>query len=296
MAVKEWIEDRSVLFEISKITKDREVYVHLTGGKAPKRKLYAGGSKQMGYIINRLSSKKQGMKIGICSNIIDFKKLNPPLLKDMFASDWFRWEQAVYKPHIGHPDIYLGKNLIWDIDAEGEPMKAFYQGEKVCTHLKGLGFDPMIVFSGSKGFHVWLNENDSKTMAGKQFSDFKEDNAKFLAKAYCKIVTSVFEEATQEEFRGADLTPVERQGIIACPYSIHWKTGQIVWPMDEMNLDAVRKLPANAQPVDIAKALHTQDNGQLWQTDLEFTDNPLYFPPCHTVSKRGMPLWKGIDG
>ena len=296
MVVKEWIEDRSVLFEMGKITKNREVYVHLIGGKAPKRKLYASGSKQIGYIINRLSSKQHGMKIGVCSNVIDFKKLNPPLLKDMFASDWFLWERAVYKPNIGNPDIYVGKNLIWDIDAEGEPMKAFYQGEKVCAHLNGLGYDPMIVFSGSKGFHVWLNENDSTRLVGKQFSDFKEDNAKFLAKAYCEVVKSVFEEATQEEFRGADLTPVERQGIIACPYSIHWKTGQIVWPMDEMNLDAVRKLPANAQPVDIAKSLHTQDNGQLWQTDLEFTDNLLYFPPCHTVSKRGMPLWKGIDG
>jgi len=296
MVVKEWIEDRSVLFEMGKITKNREVYVHLIGGKAPKRKLYARGSKHIGYIINRLSSKKHGMKIGVCSNVIDFKKLNPPLLKDMFASDWFLWEKAVYNSNIGNPDIYLGKNLIWDIDAEGEPMKAFYQGEKVCGLLKGLGFDPMMVFSGSKGFHVWLNEEQSCKLTGKQFSDFKDDNAKFLAKAYCEVVKSVFEEATQEEFRGADLTPVERQGIIACPYSIHWKTGQIVWPMDEMNLDAVRKLPANAQPVDIAKALHTQDNGQLWQTDLEFTDELLYFPPCHTVSKRGMPVWEGLDG
>jgi hypothetical protein len=296
MACKEWLEDRSVLYEMGKITKNREVYVHLTGGKAPKRKLYANGSKQMAYIINRLSTKGLGMKIGICSNVIDFKKLNPPLLKDMFASDWFLWERAVYKPNIGNPEIYLSKNLIWDIDAEGEPMKAFYQGEKVCAHLKGLGFDPMMVFSGSKGFHVWLNEKQSKGMVGDTFSDFKEDNAKFLAKAYCEVVKDVFAEATGEEFRGADLTPVERQGIIACPYSVHWKTGQIVWPLDERNLNTLRGLASDAQPIDIAKALHTQPNGQLWTTDLEFTDALLYFPPCNTVSKRGMPFWKGLDG
>ena len=296
MPVKEWIDDKSVLFEIGKITKNREVYVHLIGGKAPKRKLYASGSKQIGYIVNRLFSKSEGMKIGICSNVIDFKKLNPPLLKDMFSSDWYVWERAVYKPNIGNPDIYVGKNLIWDIDAEGEPMKAFYQGEKVCAHLKGLGFDPMMVFSGSKGFHVWLNENQSTLLVGDTFSDFKEDNAKFLAKAYCKIVTSVFEESTGDIFRSADLTPVERQGIIACPYSIHWKTGQIVWSLDEDNLNTLRGLTSDAQPVDIAKAIHTQSNGNLWKTDLEFTDELLYFPPCHTVSKRGMPLWKGIDG
>ncbi len=281
---------------MSKITQNREVYIHLTGGKAPKRKLYANGSKQIDYIINRLSTKGQGMKIGICSNVMDFKRLNPPLLKDMFASDWFLWERAVYKPNIGNPDIYMGKNLIWDIDAEGEPMKAFYQGEKVCAHLKGLGYNPMMVFSGSKGFHVWLNEEESTRLAAVGFSDFKEDNAKFLAKAYCDVVSSVFAEATDEEFRGADLTPVERQGIIACPYSVHWKTGQIVWPLDERNLNTLRELPADSQPIDIAKAIHTQPNGQLWTTDLEFSDELLYFPPCHTVSKRGMPLWKGLDG
>ena len=296
MPVKEWLEDRSVLYAMSKITKNREVYVHLTGGKAPKRKLYAGGSKQMGYIVNRLYSKNEGMKIGVCSNMMDFAKLNPPLLKDMFASDWYVWERAVYKPNIGNPDFYLAKNLIWDIDAEGEPMKAFYQGEKVCAHLKCLGYNPMMVFSGSKGFHVWLNEEESEALVGSTFSDFKDDNAKYLAKAYCEVVKEVFITATEEEFRGADLTPVERQGIIACPYSVHWKTGQIVWPLDERNLNSLRELPADAQPIDIAKAIHTQSNGQLWTTDVEFTDEPLYFSPCHTVSKRGMPLWKGLDG
>ena len=38
MPVSEWITDKSVLYEMSKITNNREVYVHLTGGKAPKRK------------------------------------------------------------------------------------------------------------------------------------------------------------------------------------------------------------------------------------------------------------------
>ena len=166
MPVSEWIADKSVLYEMSKITNNREVYVHLTGGKAPKRKLYAHGSDQVGFIVNRLSNKSHGMKIGICSNVIDFRKLNPPLLKNMFTKDWFLWEKAVYNQQIGNPDIYLTKNLIWDIDAEGEPMKAFYQGEKVCTHLKGLGYEPMMVFSGSKGFHVWLNENDSTRFVG----------------------------------------------------------------------------------------------------------------------------------
>ena len=296
MPVDDWLMDRSVLCEMAKITTNREVYVHNLGQKFPRRKLYAHGSDHMKYIINRLTSKGTGMKIGVCSNVIDFRALKPPMLKDMMTPDWRLWTNAVYKKQIGNPKIYLEKNLIWDIDAEGEPMKAFYQGEQVCEHLIGLGLQPMMVFSGSKGFHIWLNEKDSNYLTGKQFSDFKEDNAKFLAKAYCEIVKDVFIKSTGEEFRGADLTPVERQGIIACPYSVHWKTGQIVWPMDEENLKAVRELSSDAQPVDIAMAIHKQENGSLWKTDVHFTDIPMYFTPCHKVFGRGMPLWKGIDG
>jgi len=296
MPVEDWLMDRSVLCEMAKITTNREVYVHNLGVQFPRRKLYAHGSDHMRYIINRLTVKGKGMKIGVCSNVIDFRALKPPMLKEMMSPDWRLWTNAVYKKQIGNPAIYQDKNLIWDIDAEGEPMKAFYQGEKVCAHLKGLGYDPMMVFSGSKGFHVWLNENQSKGMVGKQFSTFSDDNAKLLAKAYCEVVKDVFVKATGEEFRGADLTPVERQGIIACPYSVHWKTGQIVWPLDERNLSSIRELSADAQPVDIAMAIHTQENGQLWDTDVHFTETPMYFTPCNKVFERGMPHWKGLDG
>ena len=295
MPVSDWLNDTSVLCEITKITDNREVYAHNYGDKFPRRKLYAHGSDHMRYILNRLTSKGKGMKLGVCSNVIDFRKLKPPMLQKMMSPEWRTWVDDVYKENICNPEIYLSKNLIWDIDAEGEPMKAFYQGEKLCAHLKGLGFDPMIVFSGSKGFHVWLNKNQSTGLADKHFSDFKEDNAKFLAKVYCEVVKNLFKEATGDDFRNDDLTPVERQGIIACPYSIHWKTGQIVWPLDARNLQAIRKLESDAMPLDIAKAIHTQPNGQLWDTDVHFTDNPMYFSPCHTVYQRGMPLWEGLD-
>ncbi len=296
MPVNDWLLDRSVLCEMAKITTNREVYVHNLGVKFPRRKLYAHGSDHMKYIINRLTVKGKGMKIGVCSNVIDFRALKPPMLKDMMTPDWRLWTNAVYKKQIGNPDIYLEKNLIWDIDAEGEPMVAFRQGEKVCEYLVEQDCEPMMVFSGSKGFHVWLNETDSTRLAARRFSDFKSDNAKYLAKVYCEVVKDVFTQATGDEFRGADLTPVERQGIIACPYSVHWKTGQIVWPMDEDDLKAVRALPADALPLDIARAIHEQENGQVWNTDVHFTDEKMYFTPCHKVFNRGMPVWKGIDG
>ena len=65
--------------------------------------------------------------------------------------------------------------------------------------------------------------------------------------------------------------------------------------MDEDDLKAVRALPADALPIDIARAIHEQENGQAWNTDVHFTENPMYFTPCHKVFNRGMPVWKGID-
>ena len=281
--------------EMAKITTNREVYVHNLGVKF-RRKLYAHGSDHMKYIINRLTVKGKGMKIGVCSNLIDFRALKPPMLKDMMTPDWRLWTNAVYKKQIGNPDIYLKKNLIWDIDAEGEPMVAFRQGEKVCEYLVSQGYEPMMVFSGSKGFHVWLNEKDSKRMVGQQFSDFKSDNAKFLAKAYCEVVKDVFVKATEEEFRGADLTPVEEARNYCLSIFGSLENGTDCLAMDENDLKAVRALPADALPIDIAKAIHEQENGQLWNTDVHFTENPMYFTPCHKVFNRGMPVWKGIDG
>ena len=302
MPVKDWTEDTTVLYEMGKITQNREVILWNKGEKFPKRQLYAGGSKHLKYLVQRVASKKKGMKVCVGSNYLDFKALNPPLLKVVFQSEWWSWKNAVWNRFIGHPDIYTGKNMIWDIDSEGEPMVAFQQAEKLCDYLTRKDYEPMLVFSGSKGFHVWLSVEDSHRLVGKTFTDFlpfdaeKKGTAWKLSQVYNDVVVEVFETATGDSFRLADKSPIQRQGIISCPYSLHWTTGQIVWPLDEQNLNALRALSLDSQPLDIAKALHTQNNGQLWETDIEFNGEKLYFPPCHTVSQRGMPVWKGLDG
>ena len=142
----------------------------------------------------------------------------------------------------------------------------------------------MLVFSGSKGFHVWLNKEDSYRLVGKTFTDFlpfdaeKKGTAWKLSQVYNDVVVEVFETATGDSFRLADKSPIQRQGIISCPYSLHWTTGQIVWPLDERNLKDLRALPLDSQPSDIAKALHTQENGQLWDTDIEFNGGKFLLP------------------
>ena len=41
-----------------------------------------------------------------------------------------------------------------------------------------------------------------------------------------KTVQRLLKEATGEELMVCDLSPVQRQGLIRCPYTIHPKTGQ----------------------------------------------------------------------
>ena len=47
MPVKYWTEDTTVLYEMGKITQNREVILWNKGEKFPKRQLYAGGSKHL---------------------------------------------------------------------------------------------------------------------------------------------------------------------------------------------------------------------------------------------------------
>lgn len=301
MADTDWLEDMAVLHEMVSFLQNRE---GVFDGNV--RKLCLRGTDNLRKALSMKKQKGKGVKICVSSNIIDWNVLESLPYTQMWKQ--YDYTINVWNPALGNPEIYLGKNIIWDIDNEESPMRAFEQGEQVCEYLVNQGYEPMMVFSGGKGFHIWLNEKDSTEMVGKTFSDIwgekVEEPHKKLSKYYQEVVLDVFDEATGEGMRKADKSPVYGQGIIGCPYSLHGKTGQIVWPLSVRDLQVLRGLDRKSSIVDIAVALHTQENGQLWETDLDYTENPLYYPPCHTVGpksgdmehRRGLPAWKGIDG
>ena len=76
-----------------------------------------------------------------------------------------------------------------------------------------------------------------------------------------------------------------RQGIVRCPYSIHPKTGQIVWPLDMKSIEKLRSKD-NLTIEGVAKTIHRWDiPNQSTIAELEYT----YITPEFKVKDRGMP-------
>jgi hypothetical protein len=74
---------------------------------------------------------------------------------------------------------------------------------------------------------------------------------------------------------------------VRCPYTIHPKTGQIVWPLDMKDVERLRN-KTNLDIEGVAKTLHKWDiPNQSSIAELEFT----YLTPEFKVKDRGLPLF-----
>ena len=293
-----WMENLAVQNEIVKIMRDREVMIHKmydnegTPKRIIKRRLYANGTDQLKTILRMYKYNSEGLSFHfyVGSNVIDLKSLNMPKLFKMFSPE-YRLFKNTWDEKLGNPAYYKAKNMIWDFDDEALPMKAFKEADKLCSWLLLEGYSPMMVFSGSKGFHVWLNEEESHRLVGEGWNDvqgYKEPH-KSLGHIYRDVLQDCMVKATGHELRQDDNSPILAQGMIRCPYSIHPKTGQIVYPLDKNNLEKLRKMDENSQVIDIAKNLHD------WQSDAENCYGEpitLYHPPMSKVFNRGMPVWE----
>ena len=162
--------------------------------------------------------------------------------------------------------IWLGKNMVWDFD-HPELDKAFEWALAVYNYLQDeLGLSPQIVFSGNKGFHVWLNHKQSAALAGttlEKLSANDDDPLRTLGKIYAKKVKEITFEATGELHRSLDLSPNYRQGIIRIPYSINSSSGQIVWPLSQEDINNLQELQVWS-PNLISKTLHPKQWRESW--------------------------------
>ena len=296
-----WMGNLAVQNEIVKVMRNREVMIHKMyvdsegfTKRITKRRLYASGTDQFKTIQRMYKYNTNGLSFHyyIGSNVIDLKKINMPMLHKIFTPE-YRLFKKKWDEKLGNPAYYLDKNMIWDFDDEALPMNAFKEADKLCLWLTNEGYSPMMVFSGGKGFHVWLNKEESLKLVGQTWTDvqhYKEPH-KSLGHIYRDVLQDCMVKATGHELRQDDNSPILAQGMIRCPYSIHPKTGQIVYPLDKENLEKLRKMDEKSQVIDIAKDIHD------WESDAEnyFGEDEgmkLYHPPMSKVFNRGMPIWE----
>jgi len=223
--------------------------------------------------LNILDADKRPTSVYIGTNHINWDAVElPPRLREQSSSDWNKEEREKYAelwrtyldPNIigieTYHNIWQGKDMVWDIDDQDLGV-AWENSYKIFNYLVNLGYSPEIVFSGNKGFHVWLFAEEAEKLCGFNLKTVEQwDPLRNLGKEYRFQIQKIAILATKMPLYRYDLAPAHRQGIIRCPYSLNGKTGLPVWPLTE---EDIKKLNENdfSSPYEVATILFS------WETE-----------------------------
>ena len=318
-----WLDDPAVQGAISVFAKNREVKltVHRSKDKSEDfgfRQQRFRKSSSVGEVLKTLGWPAREISLFVGTNNLNWNlmRLPPPLRsrgvtgfnKDAIVEYRNFWKDTLTREkckalQVDFETIWNGKDMVWDIDLPQHPGAAFGVTNEIAKFLESThGLHPQIVFSGSKGFHLWLHADEAKVLATKVSPYFsptydKEDDAlRYQSKIYRTVVEAMFDEATTgTKINYLDLAPVQRQGVIRCPYSIHPKTGQIVWPLDAEERLALEQLVSKNFEVtlwEIVTTIHpwTKTN------EIDREDFPeMGIHPFREVWQRGFPMWQTLS-
>jgi len=318
-----WLDDPAVQGAISVFAKNREVKltVHRSKDKSEDfgfRQQRFRKSSSVGEVLKTLGWPAREISLFVGTNNLNWNlmRLPPPLRsrgvtgfnKDAIVEYRNFWKDTLTREkckalQVDFETIWNGKDMVWDIDLPQHPGAAFGVTNEIAKFLESThGLHPQIVFSGSKGFHLWLHADEAKVLATKVSPYFsptydKEDDAlRYQSKIYRTVVEAMFDEATTgTKINYLDLAPVQRQGVIRCPYSIHPKTGQVVWPLDAEERLALEQLVSKNFEVtlwEIVTTIHpwTKTN------EIDREDFPeMGIHPFREVWQRGFPMWQTLS-
>ena len=305
-----WYGDHSVQTAIWAIARNRETkfqICHRPGEVFGIRRRRMWGSDAVKTELNILSANQRPIGIFVSTNVVNWKVIPPDLLPPRLRKKGLSgydsvglkaykkvWDGLTTPKVLDEVDMSFkevwdgGKIMVFDFDDEDNPMNAFRAALETKVYLKQHHkVDGVMVFSGNKGFHIWVNSHDAESLVGTTLKELssREDPLKEQGKLYAKFVKDTVVAATGSNLPNYDLSPNYRQGIVRCPYSIHEKSGQIVWPLSEDDIAKLQKFANDKlSPADIGEVLHD------WDTE-NFVDSSKglsYFPPCTTVHSRNM--------
>jgi hypothetical protein len=301
-----WLGNHAIQMALVNQCRDREVQMvqFARTGRKPFwiRRIHLNSSKSVDYWFKSLHWPYEAVGTFIGTNRIDWSKVGqlPPTLRSKgitrkdYKLIWDKYLTPAGCKELGltWSEIWYGKSLLFDFDDILEPMQAFDKAEKTAQFLQdNFKVVPRMVFSGSKGFHIHLDLEDSYKCGGKKPIDFidQADPLLKLGRHNGALVQEIASIACGERYPIADRSSNFRQGVVRCPYSIHPKTGQVVWPLNSRDLKKIRALSADATILDIAAALHTWDVPV--QSHLA-TSEVTYIHPENSVFERGLPAWE----
>ena len=247
MSQDRWLHDPAIVGNIATIANGREVkWTWDIDGKPVglRQTRVAWSTDWERWLI--MHGKRQ-LDVFVSTNILDWDKIPqlPPSYRakgkglnteerKRYANRWkdFLTPEGLKGTGVTFQELWLGKNMVWDFD-NTDLSVAYRDATQVYDYLVEAGMHPAMVFSGNKGFHIWLSADESAEMAGVHLHDLvhRPDPLRDLGREYARTVADVTFAATGEVHPSLDLSPNYRQGVIRLPYSTN--KGRIVWPMDD---------------------------------------------------------------
>ena len=305
-----WYSDHSVQTAIWAIARNRETkfqICHRPGEVFGIRRRRMWGSDAVKTELKILSANERPIGIFVSTNAVNWKVIPPDLLPprlrkkgtsgyDSVGLKAYKkvWDGLTTPKVLDEVDMSFtevwdgGKIMVFDFDDEDNPMNAFRAALETKVYLKQHHkVDGVMVFSGNKGFHIWVAPTDAESLAGCVLHDFRTqgDPLKQQGQLYANFVKQTVLAATGNSLPNYDLSPNYRQGIVRCPYSIHEKSGQIVWPLSPTEVLELQKFEDKVlDPEQVARVLHSWDTPNFVDTKKGLS----YFPPCTSVHSRNM--------
>jgi len=252
MAGMDWYESKSVLYHLRDYSKERPIIMAYSEGSKKFFRPISTPTTQAAQKWLRYFSYPQKyphiyqscirfnmMKLRSLAPALPNAALKPPPLRSKdeqtiyqnYMNSFQKWKTEVWNETLDDEGFCIGRDLVWDVDDVYDDSDALIASCQIAEHLKKkYGVKKVeIDYSGSKGFHVVVTWDEAKKVLNMTDNDLSP--LQTCAKRTWSVVKKIFREATGEEFREADLSPMRRQGIRRCPFSVHPKTHRVCYPL-----------------------------------------------------------------
>ncbi len=272
--INSWYTDIGVLHQICAITHSRETKWNIV---LPKkmwgiRHRFLGSTQYLEkeLAVLDIHNRPVGMMVGTQeinwsnippadhppSQLISNGSFNIREIKN-YNKDW--------KMIIDDPDVAKIGNqiMVFDFDDPIDLRKAFDDALDLYNYLRDQDIYPSFIFSGNKGFHIWVHPEDIQKLTPVDVMT-KYHTLQSWGQLLAGVVREIVAEVLGSEHWLAqsppinnDLSPNWMQGLVRCPYSIHEKSGQIVWPLDQEDITNLElNLEEGSLATDVAGLLH----------------------------------------
>lgn len=290
--INSWYTNKAVLHQIRDITYSRETKWNVI---LPSNNMWGIRHRFLGSIdylekelaILDIHNRPVGMMVG--TQEINWSNIPPadhPPSKLISNGSWnteIKTYNNDWKGIIEDPDVAKIGNqiMVFDFDDPTDLRKPFDNALAVYDYLRDQDINPSFIFSGNKGFHIWVHPEDIQKLIPVDVMT-KVHTLQSWGRLLAGLVREIVLEVLGSTHPIADLSPNYMQGMVRCPYSIHEKSGQIVWPLDQeeiTNLDLW--MDEGSLAVDVAGLLHS------WVSAFSgYSGKLTYHPPHNKMYQR----------